>query len=93
MRLSASDKYSHVYCLATHGSPKFTPVAPVDQNKVSTPKLKCEALEIRVIFINLYYVLSCNLDRAVPAADPLLPRITSSDNLWYVCGVINIFEA
>ena len=54
------------------GCPKFSPVAPGDQNKASIPKFKCEAIEISVVFINLYSVLSWNLDRAVPAADPLL---------------------
>jgi len=74
MRFFASDKYPQVYCLATQDA-QIQSRRPEDQNKVSTPKLVCEALEIRVIFINLYSVLFCNLDRTEPVADPLLPRL------------------
>jgi len=91
MRLFASDKYPQVYCLATQG-PKIQSLHPGGSKQSFNPKWKCEALEVSVIFINLYSVLHCNLDRALPSADPLLPGITSPDNFWYVCEVINIFE-
>jgi len=66
-RLSVSDKYSKLYHLATQGTQNSFPSPRGDfcglrtPNKVSTTKLKCETLEITVVFINPCSVLSCNL--------------------------------
>jgi len=44
-----------------------------------------------VVFINPYSLLSCSLwtEQYLPP----LRRKTSSDHFWYVCEVINAFEA
>jgi len=65
----------------------FSSLAP--QTKFQPSKLRYETLEISEVFVNPYSVLLF-IDRATPA---LLPRIISPDHVWYVCEVINVFEA
>jgi len=65
MRLSLSDKCPQPYRLATQGAQNSVPwplcgLSPT--NKTSTPKLKCETLEISLVFINPWFrVLLCNV--------------------------------
>ena len=65
----------------------FVGLAP--KQSFSTSKLKYETLEISEVFINQYYILSCDL--YTDQYQQLWPRMTSPDYFWYVFEVINLW--
>jgi len=66
MLLSASEKHPQIYRSGDTGAQILVPspqgsLCGSRPQKASIRKLKCETLEISVVFINPYSVLSCNL--------------------------------